>query len=186
MFCIYINQERMISCINLVELNISTRISIYSCYHCYRHKDTKFFNKICEINTLTVSTIFLGKKIKKRKERKKERKTDFMIFACLIDEEVQEETVEVLICLFQQTQVVHVELVVSVSENKTNKSLTTFCLPLAKNILTLPFYFNEIHSFCITRIVYHRVSSLVYHHNPTLTKTKKKRKKRKKERKNSD
>ena len=91
----------MISCINLVELNISTRISIYSCY---RHKDTKFFNKIGEINTLTVSTIFLGKKIKKRKEskkeRKKERQTDFMIFACLIDEEVQEETVEVLICLF--------------------------------------------------------------------------------------
>ena len=98
MFCIYINQaERMISCINLVELNISTRMSIYSCY---RHKDTKFFNKIGEINTLTVSTIFLGKKIKKRKERKKERKTDFLIFACLIDEEVQEETVEVLICLF--------------------------------------------------------------------------------------
>ena len=85
----------MISCINLVELNISTRISIYSCH---RHKDTKFFNKIGEINTLTVSTIFLGKK-KLRKE-KKERKTDFMIFACLIDEEVQEETVEVLICLF--------------------------------------------------------------------------------------
>ena len=38
----------MIPCINLVELNISTRISIYSCY---RHKDTKFFNKIGEINT---------------------------------------------------------------------------------------------------------------------------------------
>ena len=88
----------MISCINLVELNISTRMSIYSCY---RHKDTKFFNKIGEINTLTVSTIFLGKKLRKeKKERKKERKTDFMIFACLIDEEVQEETVEVLICLF--------------------------------------------------------------------------------------
>ena len=66
----------MISCINLVELNISTRISIYSCY---RHKDTKFFNKIGEINTLTVSTIFLGKKNKKRngkQERRKERKTD--------------------------------------------------------------------------------------------------------------
>ena len=60
----------MISCINLIELNISTRMSIYSCY---RHKDTKFFNKIGEINTLTVSTIFLGKKkIKKRKERKKD------------------------------------------------------------------------------------------------------------------
>ena len=88
----------MISCINLVELNISTWMSIYSCY---RHKDTKFFNKIGEINTLTVSTIFLGKKLRKeKKERKKERKTDFMIFACLIDEEVQEETVEVLICLF--------------------------------------------------------------------------------------
>ena len=64
----------MISCINLVELNISTRMSIYSCY---RHKDTKFFNKIGEINTLTVSTIFLGKKLRKeKKERKKERKKD--------------------------------------------------------------------------------------------------------------